>query len=113
MSNLVPKEVLQDLHRANQRTGAHWPGEPARRQPVHVVYGGAHLFRADTAVRLGELARAAFETHAPDAATLSRALGIPAELGPRVYERVAEKLRQEPVEDFRIDFEDGYGTRPD
>jgi citrate lyase beta subunit len=24
-----------------------------------------------------------------------------------------EKLRREPVEDFRIDFEDGYGNRPD
>ncbi|MBA2736558.1 MAG: phosphoenolpyruvate kinase, partial [Pyrinomonadaceae bacterium] len=29
------------------------------------------------------------------------------------YERVREKLTREPVEDFRIDFEDGYGTRPD
>src|SRR3989442_728794 len=27
--------------------------------------------------------------------------------------RVNEKLRREPVEDFRIDFEDGYGNRPD
>ena len=24
-----------------------------------------------------------------------------------------EKLQREPVEDFRIDFEDGYGNRPD
>jgi len=30
-----------------------------------------------------------------------------------VYHRVREKLRREPVEDFRIDFEDGYGNRPD
>ncbi len=30
-----------------------------------------------------------------------------------VYGRVLEKLRREPVEDFRIDFEDGYGNRPD
>ncbi|HYG62048.1 MAG TPA: phosphoenolpyruvate kinase, partial [Thermoanaerobaculia bacterium] len=28
-------------------------------------------------------------------------------------ERVTEKLRREPVEDFRADFEDGYGNRPD
>ena len=27
--------------------------------------------------------------------------------------RVSEKLQREPVEDFRIDFEDGYGNRPD
>jgi citrate lyase beta subunit len=30
-----------------------------------------------------------------------------------IYRRVAEKLQREPVEDFRIDFEDGYGNRPD
>jgi DNA-dependent RNA polymerase auxiliary subunit epsilon len=30
-----------------------------------------------------------------------------------VYRRVREKLRREPIEDFRLDFEDGYGNRPD
>ena len=30
-----------------------------------------------------------------------------------IYRRVREKLGREPVEDFRIDFEDGYGNRPD
>ena len=30
-----------------------------------------------------------------------------------IYRRVREKLDREPVEDFRIDFEDGYGNRPD
>jgi hypothetical protein len=30
-----------------------------------------------------------------------------------VYERTKQKLQTEPVEDFRIDFEDGYGFRPD
>jgi citrate lyase beta subunit len=30
-----------------------------------------------------------------------------------IYRRIREKLHREPVEDFRIDFEDGYGTRPD
>src|SRR5205807_4695594 len=31
----------------------------------------------------------------------------------KVYDRVVEKLRREPVEDFRLDFEDGYGNRSD
>ena len=31
----------------------------------------------------------------------------------RSTRRVAEKLKREPVEDFRIDYEDGYGNRPD
>src|SRR6185436_10146484 len=34
-------------------------------------------------------------------------------LAHKVYARVSEKLKREAVEDFRIDFEDGYGNRPD
>jgi hypothetical protein len=90
-----------------------FPGESGRRQPVHTVYGGAHLFKADTAVRLGQLATKFFESYAPDAATFGDALDIPEKIRDLVYERVREKLAREAVEDFRIDFEDGYGTRSD
>src|SRR5262245_45626102 len=51
--------------------------------------------------------------HAPDAAALAAAAGIPDALAERVYARVKDKLTREPVEDFRLDFEDGYGNRPD
>jgi citrate lyase beta subunit len=44
---------------------------------------------------------------------LAEAVGIHADLAATVYERVVAKLRREAVEDFRIDFEDGFGTRPD
>ncbi len=90
-----------------------FPGETARRQPVHTVYGGAHLFKADTAVRLGQLAIKSFEQFAPDAVTFGSALDLPENLCETIFERVREKLGREAVEDFRIDFEDGYGTRPD
>jgi citrate lyase beta subunit len=90
-----------------------YPGESGRRQPVHTVYGGAHIFRSDTAVRLGTLASKAFEAYAPDAATFAAILGLPAALADTIYARVKEKIGREAVEDFRIDFEDGYGTRPD
>jgi citrate lyase beta subunit len=30
-----------------------------------------------------------------------------------IYNRTIEKLKREPIEDFRIDFEDGYGIRSD
>ena len=85
----------------------------SKRQPVHTVYGGAHLFKADTARKLGSTALRALDEHAPDASTLAGILGIPTPLADRVYTRVREKLQREPVEDFRLDFEDGYGTRPD
>ena len=53
--------------------------------------------------------RAAFER---DAAALRRQ-SPQAWLAFTVHERVLAKLRREAVEDFRIDFEDGYGARPD
>ncbi|HEX8423948.1 MAG TPA: hypothetical protein VF634_11080, partial [Pyrinomonadaceae bacterium] len=70
---------------------------------------------------LGSLARRSLEQFAPDAETFARAVGLAGEgasqngsqLAETVYARVNEKLRREPVEDFRIDFEDGYGNRPD
>jgi citrate lyase beta subunit len=83
------------------------------RQPVHTVYGGAHLFAADTTAKLGAIALRTLREYAPDAAVLSIALGLDRDLTERLYPRVAEKLEREPVEDYRIDFEDGFGSRPD
>ncbi len=90
------------------------------RQPVHTVYGGAQIFKADTARRLAGLAEKALLENAPAPRDLAEALGleVPAGSEPIAYAatihgRVLEKLRREAVEDFRIDFEDGYGNRPD
>jgi len=107
------QEITRRLQSAHAAFAARYPGESGRRQPVHTVYGGAHLFKSDTAPRLGALALRAFETYAPDAATFAQAIGLPDAMANTIYERVLEKLTREPVEDFRIDFEDGYGTRPD
>lgn len=80
---------------------------------MHTVYGGAHLFAPDTIAKLGAIALKALREHAPDAAALAAALGMDASLAARIYPRVVAKLEREPVEDFRIDFEDGFGHRPD
>jgi citrate lyase beta subunit len=104
------------LRTANADVARRWPGESGRRQPVHVVYGGAQLFRPDSAPKIGAVARRALEEYAPDAATLAAIVGLPAEdagFAGELHRRVAEKLAREPVEDFRIDFEDGYGNRRD
>jgi citrate lyase beta subunit len=149
MKALLSPESLRDLtdglRRANEEFGRHYSGESGSRQPVHTVYGGAHLFKSDSAVRLGSLARRSLDQFAPDFIAFARALDLPgaaqlpetvgaaadliselenspdqlcsnnkpAWLAGTIYERVKEKLRREPVEDFRIDFEDGYGNRPD
>jgi len=124
---------------------ARFPGDNGQRQPVHTVYGGAHLFKSDTPQRLGALALRSLAEFAPDPFVFARAIGLtgsehlpetigdsrsmasllardsasvrtsnyPAWLAHTVYTRVVEKLGREAVEDYRIDFEDGYGNRPD
>ena len=104
---------LDALDKGNALVAERFPGEPARRQPVHTVYGGAHLFKADAAQKLGRVALGALQEYAPDPRALAAALGIDPALADRLYPRVVDKLTHEPVEDFRIDFEDGFGNRPD
>lgn len=90
-----------------------YPGEPPTRQPVHTVYVPADAYTAATVRSWGDQALAALDAHAPDAAALAAVLGLPAALAAEVHDRTRAKLRREPVEDLRIDFEDGYGHRPD
>ena len=116
-STSLPDQSLRDLiarlKTAQDAFLQHYPGELGQRQPVHTVYGGAQLFKSDTTKKLGELALKSLETYAPDATSFAEAIGIEPAQAQIVYQRVTEKLRREAVEDFRIDFEDGYGIRPD
>jgi hypothetical protein len=113
--------VFKRLRSANAVIAEHYPGETGDRQPVHTVYGGAHLFRSDTARKMGGVARSILDAYAPDAETLDGTFGLTERFGDAarppfaatIRARVVEKLEREPVEDFRIDFEDGYGVRPD
>ncbi|MFI5534550.1 DUF6986 family protein [Kitasatospora sp. NPDC051853] len=91
-----------------------YPGDDGSRQPVHTVYVPADAFAADTVRSWGAQALAAFDEHAATPAQLAQALGVSDdELLADVHARVRAKLEREPVEDLRIDFEDGYGPRPD
>ncbi|RMG17120.1 MAG: phosphoenolpyruvate kinase [Deltaproteobacteria bacterium] len=133
------------LQAAHERFAQRFPGERPDRQPVHTVYGGANLYKADSAAKLGRIAARMLDTFAPDPFTFARAVGLPGSetlplrraeidaavaeierdpegarrswragwLAVRLYARIREKLDREPVEDFRIDYEDGYGNRPD
>ncbi|NQW44170.1 MAG: phosphoenolpyruvate kinase [Deltaproteobacteria bacterium] len=108
--------ILQRLHQANKKFVGLNPGTTHDRQPVHTVYGGAQIFSSETAKKMSETALKNFKQYAPDAATLVKALGeqdSDSELWNKIYNRITKKLEDEAVEDFRIDYEDGYGTRPD
>lgn len=145
LSDSSLRDLAARLAEVNNDFAAKYPGETGKRQPVHTVYGGAHLFKSDSAGRLGALARRSLDQFAPDFIAFAKAIGLPGAeqlpestdqgdglraelennsetvrqenktvwLAHTIYNRVNEKLRREPVEDFRIDFEDGYGNRPD
>lgn len=131
--------IVRDRKPKNERIAG--PG----RSPVHVVYGGADRFTAETPRKLGDIAIRSIETYAPNFVEFAAVMSLPgsgqlkdsvnsisklekqlrrdplrarkemfpAWLAWTVFEKVLHKLKAEPVEDFRIDFEDGYGLRPD
>ena len=68
---------------------------------MHTVYVPADAFRADVIDDWREQAVSAIRAHPP--------LPFPESL----RERVLAKLAREPIEDLRVDFEDGYGVRDD
>lgn len=86
---------------------------PARLRPAHVLYGGAHLWKVSTLGRAGEIARETLAEVAPDDASFGRVFGLPHALAGAVRAQVETKLARSPVDDYRIDFEDGYGVRSD
>lgn len=94
-----------------------YPGDDGRRQPIQTTYVAADKFTPnlafdwgqqalDAAERAGGLAAVAVDARVVsghDAAERADALAV----------LVENKLRTEPIEDLRLDFEDGYGPRPD
>lgn len=95
-------ELDRRLARADADLLAHYPGDRGVRQPVHTVYVPGDRFDADTVTSWGAEAVAALD-----------ALSELVPQGGDVLDRVRAKLQREPIEDLRIDFEDGYGVRPD
>ncbi|MDQ1720528.1 MAG: hypothetical protein QOI26_262 [Pseudonocardiales bacterium] len=79
-----------------------YPGPSRDRQPVHTAYVPADRFSAGTPRQWADAALRALDEHGP----------LPGFDEPE-HLKVRAKLAREPIEDLRIDFEDGYGTRPD
>lgn len=96
-----------------ERLSAPRPDPPFVPRPVQVLYGGAHLFKATTPARVGELARGAMEAWGADDRAFARAVGADEALAPVLAARVRQKLQRAPLEAMCIDFEDGFGPRSD
>lgn len=113
ISSEQKKQLFDKLSVANSSFQKIYPGDRIERQPVHTLYGGANLFKYDAAKTLGERALEIFNAYAPDSNSFGKIFGIEEknDLSKRVYHKVIAKLSKEAIEDFRIDFEDGYGNR--
>jgi len=103
-------ELDANLAEADRALRDGYPGERSGRQPVHTVYVPADRYSERLVPDWGAAALAALDAD-PD--------GFRAVLGDGegegdggLEERVRAKLTAEPIEDLRIDFEDGYGDRP-
>jgi citrate lyase beta subunit len=90
-----------------------YPGDPGTRQPIHTVYVPADAVRVDTPAIWGGEAIALLDAAAPDAAAAAGVTGLGPVVDEDVHRRTRGKLAAQPVEDLRVDFEDGYGARPD
>lgn len=103
------------MNAANQKLTRLYPGDAIGRQPVHTFIAGGDTFTRDSAQQAGEEAITLLDTFAPTAKAFADIIGLPNDsiLVETVSARMLKKLEREPIEDFRIDFEDGYGTRPD
>ncbi|HET6635537.1 MAG TPA: aldolase/citrate lyase family protein [Streptomyces sp.] len=112
-TSAVGERIAAELAGVDAELARRFPGDPGTRQPVHTVYVPADAVTADTVRSWGEAALALLDEHAPDARSLAAVVDLPAELAGPVHDRVRAKLLREPVEDLRIDFEDGYGVRSD
>src|SRR5688572_22246141 len=113
LAGALSEEIGASLAPVDAELERRYPGDPGPRQPVHTVYVPGDAFAADTLRAWGDRALAALDEHAPDAASFAAVLGLDGDLAEDVYGRVRAKLEREPVEDLRVDFEDGYGNRPD
>ncbi len=107
------EQLFSRLKKANTVFQQIYPGDRSERQPVHTLYGGANLFKYDAAKTLGARALEIFETYAPDHNVFGHVFDMDntTSFSKKIYDKVIAKLRTEAIEDFRIDFEDGYGNR--
>jgi citrate lyase beta subunit len=109
----LTRELDGRLADADAALTARYPGDRGVRQPVHTVYVPADRFDDHLVPDWGGRARAALEEHGGGPHVFAQTVGLPPALAEEIHERVLAKLAAEPIEDLRIDFEDGYGSRGD
>jgi hypothetical protein len=111
----LPDAALADVYArvaaAQARVDAAAPATKAARRPVHTLYVPADRLDARTVAQAGAEAGRLLAAHAADATAFAEAFDVAPPDAVKIRERVTAKLATEPVEDLRVDFEDGYGRR--
>ena len=135
--------ILRKLSPHNQEFSKNYPGDRPDRQPIQTVYKGAQHFHQHAIREFGDAALESLMTYAPNFVEFGKAFNLyqgnlpddpitqeglaeqlsqftqeqlhqhPLGFTYTVYEKVKQKLTSEVVEDYRIDFEDGFGSRSD
>lgn len=116
MSENEYSSILSKLTDPNNHISRIYPGDSELRQPVHTVYGGAHLFKKDMAHKMSSVSLRWFNEYIQSPKELKEIFPLSSwsdENLEKLHLRVKDKLEREALEDFRIDFEDGFGNRPD
>lgn len=98
---------------ADAALAASYPGDRGVRQPVHTVYVPGDRYDEKTVSEWSAESGRVLAEHAGSAAEVADSFELEPGLAEEIYDRVTAKLAAEPIEDLRIDFEDGYGARPD
>ncbi len=106
-------DVDRRLADSDAELEARYPGDSGARQPVHTVYVPADRFHAGTVAEWGRQAQDLITAYLPDPGSLAAITGMSPALAAEVLPLVVAKVAREPVEDLRIDFEDGYGPHTD
>lgn len=112
LSDALYGELDSTLAATDTALAEDYPGEAGLRQPVHTVYVPADKYDAGLPAAWGEQALALAAEHG-GLAEVARLVGLDDELAERIAPLVETKLRTEPIEDLRIDFEDGLGSPGD
>ncbi|HEU4998921.1 MAG TPA: aldolase [Lapillicoccus sp.] len=103
----------EQLAAADAALAEHYPGDRGVRQPVHTVYIPADRYTATTVPDWGRQALEMLDANGGSPERFADAAGMRLDLASAVYPLVRRKLGTEPIEDLRIDFEDGFGNRSD
>lgn len=112
LDDAVLADVDRRLSAADAQLATRYPGDDGRRQPVHTVYIAGNRYSATMPADWASTALAA----AKDAGGLDAVASLVGvcsgtDCEPETLATLVEnKLITEPIEDLRIDFEDGYRT---